>query len=249
MGASSAYDESVSEPALPAKGTNVLIVEDEPSVRDGLEALFSSQGFGVQTASDGQVALSVLARDRFDLVVLDLMIPRVPGLDVLRAMRGRGDATCVLILTAKGTEDDVVAGLEAGADDYVVKPFGVRELVARAKGLLRRPAPPSDPSRPRSVGDVVIDVAALELRRGAAVLPISAREAALLAHLVQHADRVVPRDELLVEVWGYRDGGVRTRTVDVHVQKLRTKIRDFVGSDDWIATARGAGYRFVGLLT
>lgn len=224
-------------------------MEDEPSVRDGLEALFGSQGFGVLTAADGQLALDALAKGTFDLVVLDLMIPRVPGLSVLRALRGRGDATCVLILTAKGTEDDVVAGLEAGADDYVVKPFGVRELVARAKGLLRRPTPAAAPSRPRAVGDVVIDTGALELRRGAGVLPLTAREAALLAHLMQHAERVVPRDELLVEVWGYRDGGVRTRTVDVHVQKLRTKIRDFVGTDDWIATARGAGYRFMGTLT
>jgi len=239
----------VSDPAEAARGTRVLVVEDEPSVRDGLEALFRSQGFTVTTAADGQHALDALVVGRFDLVVLDLMIPRVPGLSVLRAMRSRGDATCVLILTAKGTEDDVVAGLEAGADDYVVKPFGVRELVARAKGLLRRPVAGSDPSRPRGVGDVVVDVGALELRRAGAVLTLSAREAALLGHLMTHADRVVPRDELLVEVWGYRDGGVRTRTVDVHVQKLRTKIRDFVGSDDWIATARGAGYRFVGALT
>lgn len=235
----------MSEPVA-TSAQRILVVEDEPSVRDGLEALFSSQGFPVTTVADGQLALDALGSARFDLVLLDLMIPRVPGIDVLRALRSRGDATCVLILTAKGVEDDVVAGLEAGADDYVVKPFGVRELVARAKGLLRRPAPPTSPARPPMVGGVVIDVAALELRRGGAVLPISAREAALLSHLMTHADRVVPRDELLVEVWGYRDGGVRTRTVDVHVQKLRTKLRDFVGSDDWIATARGAGYRFVG---
>ena len=184
---------------------------------------------------------------RFDLVILDWMLPAMSGLEVLRAMRAARDTTCVLLLTAKGTEDDVVAGLEAGADDYVVKPFGVRELVARAKGLLRRHEPaPEGTSRARRVGSVELDLDALEIRHGASVLRISAREASLLGHLVANAHRVVPRDELLVEVWGYRDGSIRTRTVDVHVQQLRSKLRDVPGAAEWIGTSRGAGYRFLG---
>lgn len=225
----------------------ILIVEDEASIRDGLVSLFETQGFEVKSAADGESALAIVGSTRFDLLLLDWMLPAMSGLEVLRAMRARGDATCVLLLTAKGTEDDVVAGLEAGADDYVVKPFGVRELVARAKGLLRRHEPSADgASRAKQVGAAVLDLDALEIRHGDEVLRISAREASLLGHLVANAHRVVPRDELLVEVWGYRDGSIRTRTVDVHVQQLRSKLRDVPGAADWIGTSRGAGYRFLG---
>jgi two-component system response regulator RegX3 len=237
---------------LAAMGTEprprVLVVEDEAPILDGLESLFRAQGFDPARAADGRTALDALSDGRFDLVVLDLMIPEVPGLEVLKRMRARGDETPVLVLTAKGAEEDVVAGLEHGADDYVTKPFGIRELVARAKGLLRRPRAPSDEA-PRRVtrGAATIDLDALEVTWPGGSVRLTAREGSLLSYLSSRAHRAVSREELLVDVWGYRDGTIRTRTVDVHVQQLRKKLETVPGGGAWIATVRGRGYRFEGL--
>ncbi len=221
--------------------TRVLLVEDEAPILDGLASLFSAQGFEPTCASDGAAALEILGRERFDLVVLDLMLPGVPGLSVLRHLRARGDATPVLVLTARGAEEDVVAGLESGADDYVTKPFGIRELVARARGLLRRPRAIT---RRIVVGETTLDLDALSIEWSGGELRLTAREAMLLGYLAERAHRAVTREELLVDVWGYGDGTVRTRTVDVHVQQLRTKLRAVPGGRDWIETVRGLGYRF-----
>ena len=221
----------------------VLLVEDEETILDGLDALFSSQGFVTTCAADGASALETLGVSTFDLVILDLMLPKLDGLSVLRRVRAQGDDTPVLILTAKGREDDVVEGLEAGADDYVTKPFGVRELVARARGLLRRPRPsPERPQRFR-VGGALVDLDAQVVDDRESVR-LTAREASLIGYLVERRHRPVTREELLVDVWGYRDGTVRTRTVDVHVQQLRAKLRP-AGGESWIETVRGRGYRFV----
>ena len=230
----------------------VLVVEDEAPIRDGLLSLLRTQGLVVEGAADGRAALEVLNRATFDLVVLDLMLPHVTGLDVLRSVRARGDDVPVLVLTAKGSEEDVVSGLEAGADDYVTKPFGIRELVARAKGLLRRPRTekPDDARLPRRIGvmgagdPVRIDFDVHRVEDGQTSLVLTTREAHLLEHLVTHRDRIVTREELLVDVWGYRDGTIRTRTVDVHVQQLRAKLEKIRGGAQWIVTTRGKGYRF-----
>ena len=230
-------------------GPRVLLVEDEEPILDGLDALFGGQGFRTRRAPDGATALDLWADGGFDLVVLDLMIPKVDGLSVLRRVRASGDDTPVLILTAKGAEEDVVKGLEAGADDYVTKPFGVRELVARARGLLRRPRVEAD--RPRrfvvrsSAGAAELDLDAQTVREHTEAVRLTAREASLMTHLLERRHRPVTREELLVDVWGYRDGTVRTRTVDVHVQQLRAKLRAIAGATDWIETVRGRGYRFV----
>lgn len=228
--------------AMAESAIRVLLVEDEATILDGLDALFTSQGFETTCASDGARALEILAVRGFDLVVLDLMLPKLDGLGVLSRVRASGDETPVLILTAKGAEDDVVAGLEAGADDYVTKPFGVRELVARAKGLLRRPRAATEKPRRFRVAGVELDVDAQVLSEGA--VRLTAREASLVLYLIERRHRPVTREELLVDVWGYNDGTVRTRTVDVHVQQLRAKLRS-VGGEDWIETVRGRGYRFV----
>lgn len=230
----------------------MLVVEDEAPIRDGLLSLLRTQGLHAEGAPDGRVALEVLSRERFDLVVLDLMMPHVTGLEVLRSVRARGDDVPVLVLTAKGSEEDVVSGLEAGADDYVTKPFGIRELVARAKGLLRRPrSEKADEARlPRRIevrgegASVRIDFDLHRVDDGATSLVLTTREAHLLEHLVTHRERIVTREELLVSVWGYRDGTIRTRTVDVHVQQLRAKLEKVRGGAQWIATTRGKGYRF-----
>lgn len=219
----------------------VLIVEDEAPILDGLASLFTAQGFGATRASDGARGLEMIASERFDLIVLDLMLPGLSGIEVLRRMRARGDATPVLVLTARGEEEDIVAGLEAGADDYVTKPFGIRELVARAKGLLRRPRAMT---RRIAIGEATLDLDALSIEWASGSLRLSAREAMLLGYLAERAHRAVSREELLVDVWGYGDGTIRTRTVDVHVQQLRTKLREVPGGGDWIETVRGCGYRF-----
>ncbi len=222
----------------------VLIVEDEEPILAGLVELFAAQGFVPDSAVDGVMALERLAANEYSLVILDLMIPQIDGLEVLRRRRAEGDYTPFLILTAKGAEEDVVAGLEAGADDYVTKPFGIKELVARAKGLLRRSTREPEALRCIRVGEVTIDSDRLRVSWSGGELRLTAREGALLSYLASRRHRVVTRVELLVDVWGYRDGSVRTRTVDVHVQQLRAKLAVVPGCADFIHTVRGRGYRF-----
>ncbi|MBI2894628.1 MAG: response regulator transcription factor [Deltaproteobacteria bacterium] len=222
----------------------ILIVEDEAPILTGLETLFRHHGYEVVTARDGREALERWTAGTFDLVVLDVMLPVLGGFEVLSQMRGSGDATPVLILTARGAETDVVEGLERGADDYVTKPFGVHELAARVKGLLRRiPRSAEAPARLR-VGPVDLDLDGLTAGAGDLRVELTAREGALVEFLLVRRHRAVGRDELLVGVWGYRDGRIETRTVDVHVQKLRRKLASLPGGDGWIATVRGRGYRF-----
>jgi two-component system, OmpR family, alkaline phosphatase synthesis response regulator PhoP len=229
-------------PAM-ADEVRILIVEDEAPILDGLRELFTNAGFDTSTASDGESALARIEKGGLDMIVLDWMIPRIDGVTVLRTMRARGDDTPVLLLTARGAEDDVVVGLEAGADDYVTKPFGVRELVARAKGLLRRPRAATGSPRRFRIGEAEIDLDAQTI--GPEPVRLTAREATLISYLVERRHRPVTREELLVDVWGYNDGTIRTRTVDVHVQQLRAKLKAVPGGEAWIETVRGRGYRFV----
>jgi DNA-binding response OmpR family regulator len=223
----------------PSSSVSLLIVEDEAPILDGLTELFRAQGFTVTPAADGASALRYVEGGGFDLVILDLMLPKVGGLHVLERMRKRGDPTAVLLLTAKDTEDDVVRGIEAGADDYVTKPFGIRELLARVRGLLRRRRPGGAP-RTVQIGRGLLDLDAARFVEDGAAVSLSAREALLLAYLALTPGRVVGREELLVRVWGYRDGMVRTRTVDVHIQQLREKIPR---GHKRVTTVRGLGYR------
>ncbi len=225
----------------------LLLVEDEAPIREGLVELFISQGFDVDAVGDGLQAVERAADGGFDAVLLDIMLPGMDGLSVLTHLRTRSDFVPVLLLTAKGAEEDIVKGLENGADDYVTKPFGIHELVARVRGLLRRRIiSASEPQRRVTIDDgAVFDVDQLTVSRGAEIIKLTARECSLLGFLCGRAHRPVPRDELLVNVWGYRDGSIQTRTVDVHVQQLRAKLKR-VGGANWIATVRGRGYRFEG---
>jgi len=223
--------------------SRVLIVEDEAAIRHGLIELLRSQGHDLDLAVDGHEAQIKLVTGRYDLILLDWMLPGVDGLTLLQRLRARGDATPVLMLTARGAEADVVAGIDAGADDYVTKPFGIRELVARVRGLLRRHRPPVARAC-FQVGPASVDLARLTITWPTGQVDLTSREGLILEYLRARPGVAVTREALLTEVWGYHDGSIRTRTVDVHILQLRNKLRALPGGEAWIGTVRGRGYRF-----
>jgi DNA-binding response OmpR family regulator len=230
----------------------VLVVEDDETLLEALEYNLARQGYQVLQATDGQAALEAARRERPDLIVLDLMLPILDGLSVCRAVR-REMATPILIVTARTDEEDRVAGLEAGADDYLTKPFGMRELLARVKALLRRmdlncaeqPPPRPGLAKPLVRGDLAIDMARREVRRNGEVLRLKPKEYELLAYLSRNPGVVLSREALLKSVWGW-DGDGSTRTVDVHICWLRDKIEANPNNPQRIVTVRGFGYRFEG---
>jgi len=221
----------------------LLIVDDEPAILKGLEDTFTVKGFQVTAAADGETALAEATQGGYHAILLDLMLPGIDGFEVCRRLRAGGDRVPIIMLTARGAEEDKVEGLEIGADDYVTKPFSVRELVARVEALLRRASEPLE-SRPESLslGPITIDFKRLEGLNGASPFKLTAREAEILRYLWRNRDRVVRRDELLTEVWGYPTGSIETRTVDIHMAKLRKKVEDDPVSPRVILTVRGEGY-------
>jgi two-component system, OmpR family, alkaline phosphatase synthesis response regulator PhoP len=223
----------------------VLIVEDEAGLRLTLTDRLSSEGYAVETADDGEAGLERATSGAYDLIVLDVMLPRMNGFDLCREARQRGVTTPILMLTARGQVVDKVVGLKLGADDYLTKPFETIELMARLEALLRRR--PSGPQRGGDTyrfGDVVVDFRRAEVTRGGHGVDLSAREFKLLRHFIEHRGAALSRDELLSEVWGY-DEMPLTRTVDVHVAGLRQKI-DNPKSPEYILTVHGLGYKFAG---
>jgi two-component system phosphate regulon response regulator PhoB len=222
--------------------THILVVEDEPSLCQLLVNNLSFEGFSVEAAEDGVPALASHAAHRADLIVLDLMLPQMDGFAVLRALRERKDEVPVLMLTARGEEIDRVQGLSLGADDYLVKPFSVLELMARVKAILRRTRPVDRPPLLRS-GPFRFDLPRLEAKRDGRILELTPREFRLLEILITHAGRTHSRKELLQLAWE-RDAQPSARTVDVHIANLRRKLGEEV-SAPWIATVGGEGYRWV----
>jgi DNA-binding response OmpR family regulator len=227
--------------------TRVLVVEDDPAILTGLTDLLEGEGFGVVTASDGPAALAAHAREKPDLVLLDVMIPEKNGYDVCREIRRSDTATPIIMLTAKGEEVDKVVGLELGADDYVVKPFGASELLARVRAVLRRGRPRGGerPAAPIAFGSVTVDPRTMRGTRGEEPFTVSKRELALLQLFTSRPGEVLDRDTLLSEVWGVRYEGT-TRTLDQHVAALRKKIEDDPARPKHIETVHGVGYRFAG---
>lgn len=223
----------------------VLLVEDEAGLRLTLTDRLTSEGYLVDTASDGDAGLERATRDPYDLIVLDVMLPRMSGFDVCREARRRGVSTPILILTARGQMVDKVVGLKLGADDYVTKPFEMPELMARLEALLRRRSGAQPGGDAYRFGDVVVDFRRVEVTRSGRPVELSAREFKLLRHFVEHRGTVLSRDELLAQVWGY-DEMPLTRTVDVHVAGLRQKIEVSAKSPQYIVTIHGHGYKFVG---
>jgi two-component system, OmpR family, alkaline phosphatase synthesis response regulator PhoP len=226
-------------------GSRILLVEDEPGLRLTLTDRLDSEGYEVATAADGDEGFTRATTEAFDLVILDVMLPRRSGFDVCRDMRQKGVETPVLMLSARGQVVDRVVGLKLGADDYVTKPFEMPELLARVEARLRKPA--TEKQRPDrcQFGDVRVDFRRAEVERAGEKVDLSAKEFQLLRYFVEHRGAILSRDELLNGVWGY-DAMPFTRTVDVHVAWLRRKLETNPRHPQYIVTLHGLGYKFVG---
>jgi two-component system, OmpR family, response regulator len=215
----------------------ILVVEDEELIRRGLIDALRRREYAAVGVEDGEAAVREAKEGGYDLIVLDVMLPKLDGFSACERLRGLGIGTPVLMLTAKDAEDDKVRGLEAGADDYLTKPFGLKELMARVEALLRRARGHAARPAVLHLRGADIDLASRTARRSGTAEPLTDREVDILCYLHERADRVVTRDELLQAVWGYAPGVV-SRTADIHIVKLRRKV-----GTDAVETARGKGYR------
>ncbi|HZZ74027.1 MAG TPA: response regulator transcription factor [Pirellulales bacterium] len=226
----------------------ILTVEDDPAIRRGIVDALQFAGYTVMQAANGHEGLEKATHSSYDLLMLDLIMPGPSGLDILKAVRANKPTQPVIILTAKGEEDDRVQGLRLGADDYVVKPFSVKELLARVEAVLRR-----SPERPQDILQVTIpegmaDLARREVRfQDGQRTELSEREVELLRYLAANVGRALAREELLSHVWGLDPRGISTRTIDMHVARLREKLRDAGDEPRIILTVRGKGYMFANL--
>jgi DNA-binding response OmpR family regulator len=222
----------------------ILIVEDEPNMVAGLRDNFEFEGYQVMTAPDGVSGLERALSESPDLVILDVMMPRMSGLDVCRQLKSKRPSIPIIMLTARGQEVDKVVGLELGADDYVTKPFSIRELVARVKAVLRRARTLPKEQEHVSFGEIEVNLRNCQVKRAGRPLEFSSKEFELLKYLVCHQGETLSRDRLLEEVWGY-DRFPTTRTVDTHIVRLRQKIEPKPEEPRFILTVHGTGYKFV----
>jgi len=223
----------------------ILIIEDEPDLVRALSLNLKAEGFGVLTASRGDTGVEQALREQPDLVLLDIMLPGMNGLDVCRELRRKGFEAPIIMLTAKAEELDRVVGLEIGADDYVTKPFGVRELLARIRVRLRRRAPAVESDSKLRFGKVAIDFDRHEAERSGERVELTSKEFDVLRLLARHRGEIVTRDRLLEEVWGYETYPT-TRTVDNHILRLRQKLEDDPSNPRHILSIYGEGYKFIG---
>jgi DNA-binding response OmpR family regulator len=225
----------------------ILVVEDERAVARGLEYGLTSEGFEVLLAETGLQALQVARSERPHLILLDIRLPDISGFDVCRQLRAEGRRMPILMLTARDEEIDKVLGLELGADDYVVKPFSLRELISRIRALLRRAygdlAAASQQERV-TFGSVELDLESLQVRRQGRLVDLTPTEFRLLRYLVTHPDRPFSREALIEAVWGYDSSVGSGRTVDVHMRHLRRKLEEDPAQPRWLVTVRGIGYKF-----
>jgi two-component system alkaline phosphatase synthesis response regulator PhoP len=224
--------------------TKILIVEDEPDMILGLKDNFEFEGYEVITAADGNAGLDRARATKPDLIILDIMLPKLSGLEVCKTLRGEGFLNPIIMLTARGQEIDKVVGLELGADDYVTKPFSIRELLARVRAILRRTEGKKKRLERYKFADVELDFEVYRAKKGDEALDLSPREFELLRYLIERKGETVSRDRLLEDVWGY-ESYPSTRTVDTHIAKLRAKIGDSGSEPRFILTIHGSGYKFV----
>ena len=224
--------------------TKVLVVEDDGNIRFGLTELLTSEGFAVEACAAGDQALDAVEKHRPALIVLDIMLPGLSGYDVCKQLRAQKYQGLILMLTAKGQEIDKVIGLELGADDYVTKPFGLRELTARVHALLRRNrSSQAEDQNSFNFGDCTVDPRTLALMRGNNSVPLSVREVKLFQLFAEHSEEVLSRDRVLNEVWGYEYYGT-TRTLDQSIVQLRKKLAEVGADAKQIATVHTVGYRW-----
>ena len=221
---------------------SILVVEDDPAILQGLLDVLVFNGYDVKGIEDGGEGLQAGLDEQHDLIILDVMLPTIDGFSICKAVRNKKPGQGILILTAKGSEDDVVTGFKAGADDYVSKPFSLRELMVRVEAVLRRTG--------KNLGDgqidfrgVFFDGQTLRASFKDRFIDLTRREMDIIAYLYRYMDRIVSKKELLTEVWQYTDADIETRTVDIHIQKLRKKIASLVGDTPFLLTIRGEGYR------
>jgi DNA-binding response OmpR family regulator len=223
----------------------ILVVEDEPNMVVGLRDNFEFEGYEVLTARDGVEGLQLALEESPDLVVLDVMMPRMSGLEVCKQLRAQRASIPIIMLTARGQEVDKVVGLELGADDYVTKPFSIRELLARVKAVLRRTSVVPKELDQHSFGDVEVDLRRCRVLRSGKALDVSSKEFELLKYFICHAGETLSRHQLLEDVWGYEHYPT-TRTVDTHLVRLRQKLEPNPEQPQYFLTVHGTGYRFVG---
>ena len=222
--------------------SHILIVEDDPAIRNGLSDVLVFNGYSVTAVEDGREGFELLRNTHFDLVLLDVMLPSMDGFTICRETRSEKPTQPIIMITAKGAEDDIVTGFKAGADDYITKPFSLRELTVRVEAILRRSGKPLGDEQV-SIRDVVFDGRNLVVQHSGKTAAITRKEMDIIIYLHRFQERIVAKKELLTEVWHYTDAGVETRTVDIHMLKLRKKIQSLGFPGDFITTIRGEGYR------
>ena len=221
---------------------SILVVEDDPAILKGLCDVLVFNGYAAEGVPDGRDGCQSALSGEYDLIVLDVMLPGMDGISICREIRRQRPGQPVIMLTAKGSEDDLVAGFNAGADDYVSKPFSLRELMVRVEALLRRSGKAPGDEQIRYAG-ILFDGLNLKAAYRDRSTPLTRREMDIFAYLVRHRERIVAKGELLTDVWHYKDPEVETRTVDIHMLKLRKKIAALTEGSGLIETVRGEGYR------
>lgn len=225
----------------PKSRAKILIVEDDVAIAFGLERNLRFEGYEVAVATDGEKGLQLAIDGRPDLIILDIMLPKVSGYEICQTLRKNGILTPVIFLSAKTREVDKVTGLDLGGDDYITKPFGLRELLARVKTILRRVK--EEPGVTKTVGDIEVDMGGQVVRRKGREVPLTAKEFELLRFLISRPGKVLTRETILKQVWGFNYFGT-ARTIDNFVNRLRQKIEDDAENPRYILTVRGTGYKF-----
>ena len=229
------------------RSISILVVEDEEAIRSGLIDVFVFHGYDVDSADNGPEGLEKALTGKFDLILLDIMLPGMDGYEICNAIRAKDRDQPIIMLTARTSDEEIIQGLKLGADDYVAKPFSIQQLVLRIEAVLRRSRIGIEQARTISLSNnVQIDTENLTGQNGAEALTFTRREIEILTYLAAHSTRPVPRDELLTKVWGYaRNLEIETRTVDIHIAKLRRKIETNPKEPAGLITVRGAGYRLL----
>ena len=224
----------------------ILVVEDEAAIREGLSDVLVYHGYAVDSAATGPEGLSKAQSGKFDLVLLDIMLPGMDGFEICNRIRAADKEQAIIMLTARDSDEDIINGLRLGADDYVSKPFSIQQLVLRIEAVLRRSQAGLEQARSIVLPNITIDTENLSGRTQDGEVPFTRREIEVLSYLARHRGRPVPREELLAKVWGYgKNLEIETRTVDIHIAKIRRKIEASPSDPQNLVTVRGAGYRLM----